>query len=405
MDLKHKTCSICKDKNLKKILSFGMQPLSNNFTKKKNQKLYPLELMFCRKCLICHLSYFVDPKKIFTHYDYMSSISETTINHFEQSIKKITNRIKLEKNKSLIIDLGSNDGISLTILKDLGFKRVLGIEPAKNLASLCKKKNLEVLNKFLDEKVADKLKNSADLLLAFNVFAHTNNIQSLFKNMLRILKINGTIVVQVQSTMDMIKNINFDNIYHEHYYYWTLMSLNNFVKSNNATIVDAEQLSLHGGSIRVFIKKNKNGMNYKSSKRFYKLLKLEKNFSIYKILTYRKFSKKVKDLKNIVINNILELKRKKKVKHIIGYGAPAKASLSINYFNLSKKLEFIIDNNKLKQKKYIPGTSLIIKSLDQLRKYKSVDLIIVLAWNYYKEIKGSLKEFSNKVISIKDLYH
>lgn len=404
MNIKHKNCSVCKSKILKKILSFGSQPLSNNFTKNINQKLYPLELMFCKNCLICHLSFFVDPKKIFTHYDYMSSISETTINHFRKSIKKITHRIKLEKNKSLIIDLGSNDGISLTILKDLGFKRVLGIEPAKNLANLCKKKNLKVLNKFLDEKVANKLKNSADLLLAFNVFAHTNNIQSLFKNMLRILKSNGMIVVQVQSTMGMIKNINFDNIYHEHYYYWTLMSLNNFVKSNNATIVDAEQLSLHGGSIRVFIKKNENGNNHISTKRFYKLLKLEKNFNVHKIYTYRKFSKKVKDLKNIVINNILELKRKKKANRIIGYGAPAKASLSINYFNLSKKLEFVIDNNNLKQKKYIPGTSLIIKPLEELRKYKKNDLIIVLAWNYYKEIKSSLKEFPNKVISIKDLY-
>jgi hypothetical protein len=168
--------------------------------------------------------------------------------------------------------------------------------------------------------------------------------------------------------------------------------------------VDAEQLSLHGGSIRVFIKKNVNGINYKGTKRFYKILKLEKNFNIHKIYIYRKFSKKIKDLKNIVINNLLELK-KKKVKHIIGYGAPAKASLSINYFNLSKKLEFVIDNNKLKQKKYIPGTSLIIKPLDELRKHKKIDLIVVLAWNYYKEIKGSLKELSNKVISIKDLYY
>jgi hypothetical protein len=102
-------------------------------------------------------------------------------------------------------------------------------------------------------------------------------------------------------------------------------------------------------------------------------------------------------------NNILELK-KKNVNRIIGYGAPAKASLSINYFNLSKKLEFVIDNNNLKQKKYIPGTTLIIKPLKELRKYKKIDLIIVLAWNYYKEIKSSLKKFPNKVISIKDLY-
>ena len=391
-----KYCSVCNNKNLHKFLSFGNQPLANDYKSVKNYKKFPLELCFCKRCRNCQLSYFIDPKRLFSNYYYMSSVSKTTRQHIEKSIYKFSRKFSLSKKKSLIIDVGSNDGIALIALRRIGFKKILGIEPAKNLCALSKKKGLKVINSFLDKKLSNKMYNTADLVLASNVFAHTNNIHALFRNIMEITKNEGMIIIEVQYLYFMIKNLSFDNIYHEHFHYWTLTSLSNFIKNFNATIVDAEILKTHGGSLRIYIKK---GIQ-KSSKNYYKLINSESNLGLNKLSTYKIFSRNVHNkLLNIEKNlKILKMKYSK----IIGYGAPAKAKLLINKLRLENFFEFIVDNNKLKQNKFVPGTSLVIKSKKFLLRIKNI-LIIVFAWNYFKEINNSIKKPSHKLISISSL--
>ena len=391
-----KYCSVCNNRNLYKFLSFGNQPLANDYTSVKNYKKFPLELCFCKICKNCQLSYFVEPKKLFSNYYYMSSVSKTTRLHIEKSIYKFSKKFFLSKRNSVIVDVGSNDGIALVALRKIGFKKILGIEPAKNLSLLSKKKGLKVINSFLDRKLSKKMANTADLVLASNVFAHTNNIHALFRNILEITNDEGVIIIEVQYLRFMIKNLSFDNIYHEHFHYWTLTSLTNFIKNFNATIVDAQTLKTHGGSLRIYIKKG----ILKSSKNYYKLINSEDSLGLNKLSTYKIFSENVHDRLLNIENNLKTLKMT--YPKIIGYGAPAKATLLINKLRLEEFFEFIIDNNKLKQNKFVPGTNLPIKSKKFLSTRKNI-LIIVFAWNYFKEINNNFKKSSYKLISIRSL--
>jgi SAM-dependent methyltransferase len=390
-------CNLCKNKEIKKFLSFDKQPLANQFSYVKIKKKFPLELCFCKKCKNCQLSYFVNPKKLFSNYYYMSSVSMTTQKHISKSVKKFSKKFFLSKKDSCIIDVGSNDGLALIELKKIGFKKVIGIEPAKNLMLISKKKGLNVINSFLDKKLSTKLKNKADVVLASNVFAHTDRVNNLFSNILEITKDSGIIIIEIQYLYFTIKNLSFDNIYHEHYHYWTLISLSNFIKNFNATIVDVEILSTHGGSLRIYIKKG----ILKSSNKYYRLIANEKSFGLDKTFIYKLFAKNVH-------NKLKKIKKKfelynKKYTTIVGYGAPAKSTLLVNKLKLEDFIDFFVDNNKIKQGKFLSGTNLVVQNPKKLFKFSNV-LIIVFAWNYFNEIKLLFKKSSHKLISIRSLY-
>ncbi len=209
-------CRSCGNVNLKRVVSLGYQPLANNLTSKKNEEcdLYPLEVNYCSKCHNCQLSVAVDPKKMFSNYLYTSSTSEVFRNHFVNAAKKYTKELKLNKKKSYIIDIGSNDGVALKPFLDLGFKKILGIEPAKNLAKLANKNKIKTFNGFLERKNIKKIKKNADLILASNVFAHSDKLKEMAECMISLLSDKGTIIVEVQYLMNTLKDLTFDNIYH-----------------------------------------------------------------------------------------------------------------------------------------------------------------------------------------------
>ena len=250
-------CRCCGNTDLKRVISLGYQPLANNLIDKKNEKcdLYPLEVNYCSKCHNCQLSVAVDPKKMFSNYLYTSSTSKIFRDHFVEAAKKYSKELKLNKNKSYIIDVGSNDGVALKPFLNLGFKKILGIEPAKNLAKLANKNKIKTFNGFLDKKNIKKIKKNADLILASNVFAHSDKLKEMAECMLSLLSKNGTIIIEVQYLMNTLKDLTFDNIYHEHYNYWSLTSLVNFFNQFKAKIYKSEKVDTHGGSIRIYVKK------------------------------------------------------------------------------------------------------------------------------------------------------
>ena len=390
-------CRSCGNIKLKRVVSLGYQPLANNLLNKKNEKcdLYPLEVNYCDKCHNCQLSVAVDPKKMFSNYLYTSSTSKSFRDHFVRSAKKYVNNFKLQKNKSYIIDIGSNDGVALKPFKDLGFKKLLGVEPAKNLAKLANRNKIKTFNGFLEKNNLKKIKKNADLILASNVFAHSDKLKEMADCMIKLLGKNGTIIIEVQYLLNTLKDLTFDNIYHEHYNYWSLTSLNYFFNKLDAKIIRAERINTHGGSIRVYIKKNKKVKIENSVK---SLLKEEDEFGIRDYKTYQKFGEKVYKIKENVIKNLNLLKQKNN--KIIGYGSPAKATTALNFFGITNQIDYIVEDNKLKHNKYIPGVLIPIKS----KKFvKGKTTILVLAWNFFNEIKNNNKDLSNNFINIKDL--
>jgi len=391
-------CRSCGNVNLKRVVSLGYQPLANNLTNKKDEScdLFPLEVNYCGKCHNCQLSVAIDPKKMFSNYLYTSSTSKVFRNHFIEAAKKYSKDLKLNKKKSYIIDIGSNDGVALKPFLDLGFKKILGVEPAKNLAKLANKNKIKTFNGFLDKKNLKKIKKNADLILASNVFAHSDKLKEMAECMLSLLNNKGTIVIEVQYLLNTLQDLTFDNIYHEHYNYWSLTSLINFFNQFKATIFRSEKINTHGGSIRVYIKKE-NKIKIENSVK--KMLKEEENFGIKNYKTYQKFGEEVYKIRENVIKNIKKLKKNRKT--IIGYGAPAKATTALNFFGISKEIDFIVEDNKLKHNKFIPGVKIPIKNKSQIKNKKNT--LLVLAWNFYDEIKNDNQNLSDEFINIKQL--
>ncbi len=391
-------CRSCGNTNLKRVVSLGYQPLANNLLKKANEdcELYPLEVNYCEKCHNCQLSVSVNPKKMFSNYLYTSSTSKIFRDHFIKAAKKYVKDFKLNKKKSYIIDVGSNDGIALRPFLNLGFKKLLGIEPAKNLAKLANKNKIKTFNGFLERKNLKKIKKNADIILASNVFAHSDNLKEMAECMLMLLCKKGTLILEVQYLLNTLKDLTFDNIYHEHYNYWSLTSLYNFFKQFEVKIFKCERIDTHGGSIRIYVTKDKK---IKTENSVRKLLKEEEDYGIKKYETYKKFGEKVYKIRENVIKNLQKLKENNNL--IIGYGAPAKATTALNFFGISKEIDFIVEDNKLKHNKFIPGVNIPIKHKSKIKNKDNT--LIVLAWNFYQDIKKNNSNLSKRFLSIKDL--
>ena len=391
-------CRSCGNTNLKRVVSLGYHPLANNLLKKKEDKceLYPLELNYCSNCHNCQLSVAVDQKKMFSNYLYLSSTTKTFRKHFEDATKKYIKEFKLSAKKSYIVDIGSNDGVALKPFKDLKFKNILGIEPAKNLAKIANKKKINTYNGFFDNKTLKKIRKNADIILASNVFAHSDKLKLMTECMLKLLKKNGTIIIEVQYLINTLKDLTFDNIYHEHYNYWSLTSLVNFFNNFSAKIYKAEKIDTHGGSIRIYVKKD---LKIKIDKSIKKLLKDEEKFGIKKYKTYQNFAKNVYKIRDNVRRNISKLANNHN--DIVCYGSPAKATTALNFFGISNEIKSIIEDNKLKQGKFLPGMKIPIISKEKIK--EKPNTILVLAWNFFNEIKEKNKNLAHNFLNIKDL--
>ena len=391
------SCRCCGSKKLKRALSLGYQPLANNLLENIDDKtkVYPLELNVCEECFNCQLSVAINSDEMFSNYLYQSSTTQSFREHFILAAKKYISDFKLDIN-SYIIDVGSNDGIGLKPFLDLGFSNIQGIEPAKNLADIANKNGIKTFHGYLDEKALNPIKNGADLLLASNVFAHADDLKSMAESMKKLIKPEGKIIIEVQYLLNTIKDLTFDNIYHEHTNYWSLTALNRFFENLELKIFDVEEINTHGGSIRIYISQEKNIEIKQTVKEF---LEKEKEFGLNKISTYLDFGKKVENQKKEVVKNLKNLK--KRYPNIVGYGAPAKASTTLNYFNIKEEIDFIVEDNPLKHGKFIPGVNIPIVSKKKIKDKNSA--ILVLAWNFFDEIKKDNTNLSNSFINIKSL--
>ena len=394
------SCRVCGG-GFSHYLSLGLSPLANNLNEKKNvpNDLYPLDLNFCNQCSNSQLSVVVPPDKMFDNYFYLSSTSQQFRDHFVDIANELKSDLKL-KNTSVVVDIGSNDGIFLDPVKKLGINAI-GVEPAKNVAKIANSKKLETIAEYFSDKTVNKITKKygkADVVTAFNVFAHGDGLKEILKNTEELLKKNGEFIFEIQYLLRTLKDLTFDNIYHEHVNYWCLLAILNFFEDSQLKVYKVKEVDTHGGSLRVYATKNKNKRMDKSVSKY---VELEKKNKLDKHSTYLEFAKKVEDTKKQSLEMINQIKLEDK--RIIGYGAPAKATTILNYFGLSDKdLEYTVDDNSLKQNKFIPGTDIQIKNIEDI-KPNSYDYVLVLAWNFFDSIKKNNKKiFSNsKFIKLK----
>lgn len=394
---KNSKCRVCKSKNLSKVLSFGSTPLANAFLSSEqidsHESFFPLDVYFCEDCTFLQLGHVVSPKILFKDYVYVSSTSSVFVNHFRKLADEVFPRFSLN-NKSLVIDIGSNDGILLKPFKTQG-ARVLGIEPAVHIANIAKKSGINTIPEFFSVNLAQeivKTKGKAKIVTATNVFAHIDDLDEVIKGVLILLEDDGVFIMEAPYLIDFIEKRYFDLVYHEHLSYWAIKPLIALFKRFDMTLFDVEKVDSHGGSIRIFVKKNKS--LHKTQKNIVNFLKLEKKYKLDDKNTYLKFA-------DLILKNRLQLMElltslKLKKKKIVGYGAPAKGNTLLNYFKIGTDLlNYIVDDSPFKQGLYTPGAHIPVVSAQKLKEDKP-DYILILAWNFAKPIMEKYSWFEKE---------
>lgn len=380
-------CRACESKDIETVLNLDNSPLANSYLKnqelKNKEDFFPLELVFCKNCNLVQLSHIVNPDLMFKKYLYVSSTSSVFIKHFEEFAHEVYSKLKLKKS-DFVVDIGSNDGILLKPFKKLGLK-ILGVDPAKNVARIANKDGVKTLCAYFDTKTAKyilKKYQKPKVITAANVFAHTNDWTGLIAAVKIALLDDGVFIIEAPYLIDFIEKNLFDTIYHEHLSYISLRPLILFFENNGMHVFDAKRVSSHGGSIRVFVKKSEG--KYKVESAVKNLIKLELKKGLDKKQTFKKIAVRVEKNKKNLLKILKKIKADKK--RIIGYGAPAKGNTLLNYFRIDNRfLEFIVDDSPLKQNLYTPGTHIMIKNPKVLDDY-SFDYILILAWNFADSI-------------------
>ncbi|MBI4009976.1 MAG: class I SAM-dependent methyltransferase [Candidatus Aenigmarchaeota archaeon] len=389
-------CRICNNDNLIKFLSLGQTPLANSFLEKedlnKKEDTYPLEVGFCPNCKLVQLYYVVPPGMMFTNYLYVSSTSDTFKLHFSKMAEELSNLMKLDVN-SLAVDIGSNDGVLLKGFQKFGV-RTVGVEPATNIAEIAKKNGIDTINDFFNDSVTDQIlssKGHADVITANNVFAHTDAIKRIIYNVKRLLKDDGIFVIEVAYLVDMLQKMTFDIIYHEHLFYYSLAPLDYLFNQQGMQIFDVQRIPTHGGSLRVFVKKLESSKPVEKS--VSEILGKEKEMGIHELRIYENFANRVYEAKEQLVKLIKGLKNQGKA--IAGYGAPAKSTTLLNFCGLGRGfIDYIVDENNLKQGLYTPGTHIPITPPSMLDKRRP-DYILILAWNFAEEILNKTKKYKD----------
>ena len=385
-------CALCKNKTLYRFLDLGYQPPSDAFLKdedlNKPETCYPLQLYFCETCSLVQLGYAVDQKILFNEYVYTTGTTNELVENFNRLVDSLVRRFDLTKD-DFVVDIGSNDGTLLKFYMKYNI-RILGVEPS-TVAGIAVKNNVPTVNKFFNEKTASEIvekEGKAKVVTATNIFAHVEDLSSFVKGVKEILADDGVFVTESHYLLSMLTNMQWDSIYHEHLRIYSLKSLIYLFDIFDMDVFDAERISTHGGSIRVYA--CKRGA-YKKSENINKLLWEEEKAGLSNKQTYKEFQKKVLQHKMKIQEMLMSIK--KEGKRIAGIGAPAKGNTLLNYCNIP--LDYIVEKSTLKIGLYTPGRH--IKVVDEKLLYEEQpEYAFLLSWNIADELIPKLKKLGYK---------
>ena len=386
-------CRFCNNTLKHVFIDLVNSPPSNSYLTKEQlnepEVFYPLKLFVCENCFLVQIDEIKKASEIFSHdYAYFSSYSTSWLEHAHRYVDMITERFGYDE-QSQVMELASNDGYLLQYFQKQNIS-ALGIEPSKNVAHAAQEKGIETIIDFFGVKLAKHLvaqNRKADLIIGNNVFAHVPDVNDFVAGMKIALNDGGVITLEFPHLMQLIEQNQFDTIYHEHYSYFSFYTASLIFDEHGLELFDVEQISTHGGSLRIY-GKHKEDTSKSISSNVADLLKEEAK-AMQNIEYYKGFQEKVNEVKINLVSFLLV--QKKLDKKVVAYGAAAKGNTLLNYCGVKNDLiEFVVDASPHKQGKYLPGSHIPIVTEEMIKKNKS-DYILILPWNLITEITDQLK--------------
>lgn len=385
MELKYKNiqnCRISGSSNLVNILEFGKHPLANALKKKPDETegMFPLTLAFCPDSSLLQLKETVDKEVLFSNYNWFTGTSPSTRNYAKLFFQRTAKKIKL-KADDLIVEIASNDGTFLLPFIEAGYANVLGVDPAKNIVDVANKRGVRTLGRFWNNQVSEEVIakfGKAKIVIARNVIAHVDQLHDVIRGIANILTDDGIGIIEFHYAGQILKELHYDSIYHEHLCYFSIKSINCLLNLFNLFSFHVETSMISGGSYAVYFSKKEN----QRSENYLNLLKNEDSLRVNTVEAWKEFAKNCYKHRKESIEIIKPFLSKK----IVGFGSSARSSTYLNFCGFGQKhLRAIIDNNSIKQGMYSPGSSVPIVSLIKGMQMKP-DLIFVLGWNFRNEI-------------------
>jgi len=396
-------CRFCNAPLSETFADLGMSPLSNSYVslEKANamEPFYPLHAYVCSKCWLVQLQMYQTGEDIFSDYAYFSSYSDSWLAHAKAYTEKMRTRFGLNAS-SQVVEIASNDGYLLQYFKEAGIP-VLGVEPAKNVAEVAIAKGIPSVVKFFGETTARDLVGTgvqADLLLGNNVLAHVPGLNDFVTGMKILLKPTGVITMEFPHLQRLVDNRQFDTIYHEHFSYFSFITVEQVFAKHGLTLFDVEELPSHGGSLRIYGRHTEDGSK-PVGERVIALREREQRLGYTGIELYRSFAEKVMAIKRDILEFMINAKREGK--SIVGYGAPAKGNTLLNYCGIrTDMISYTVDRSPYKQAHLLPGTRIPIYSPEKIVETKP-DYVVILPWNLKDEIvkqMAHIREWDGKFV-------
>ncbi len=383
-------CSFCGGRNLETVLDLGSVALAGGFLKPDDfaaEQKFPLRVVFCETCFGVQIAEKVDPKLLFSDYFYFSSAITTLRDHFRSYAAEVCERF-VRSPGGVVVEFGCNDGVLLRPLADMGIETVIGVDPAANVLGTIDDARLELISGFFDEDVAARILSKhgpADVVMANNVFAHISDIRAATRAVRQVLKRDGVFVFEVHYLGNVIEGMQYDMIYHEHLYYYSLLSATEHFDRHEMSVFDVKHVPVHGGSLRFYVCRKDSRYATSVSNRVHELRAIEHSKGYDRYETFFEFSRRVASHKNQLVQTLEKLREDGK--NVAGYGASGRANTVIQYCGITcDHIDYMIDDAPAKIGFFTPGSHLEIRSRSILDTPDRPDCLLVFAWSFLDEI-------------------
>lgn len=402
-DFPNGACRFCQRALHVTFVDLGMSPLCESFLNAEQldemEPFYPLHVYVCENCYLVQVQEYVSPEHIFSEYAYFSSYSDTWLDHAKRYADQITARLMLNET-SFVVEVASNDGYLLQYFREKKIP-ILGIEPAANVAQVAIEKGLPTQIEFFGSECAHRLAadgKQADLIIGNNVLAQVPNLNDFVAGLKILLKSQGVITLEFPHLLRLVAENQFDTIYHEHFSYFSLTTVEKIFAAHDLTLFDIEELPTHGGSLRIYARHNDDS-SPAPSERVLELRKREQDAGILDVGFYLAFAERVKETKRKLLLFLIQAKQ---AGHsVVGYGAPGKGNTMLNYSGIrTDYLDYVVDRNPWKHGKFLPGTHIPIYAPRKIAETRP-DYVLILPWNLQDEIMQQLdyiREWGGKFV-------
>ena len=396
-------CHNCAEPLKDTFVDLGMSPLCQEVVKPeqlgRGEHFYPLHAYICRNCFLVQVAEYASPEMIYADYRYFSSYSDSWLKHASDYVDLMINDYGINPN-NYVVEIASNDGYLLQYFKNKNIP-ILGVEPSGNVADAAIKKGIPTEKVFFGNETAGDILSkyrAADLIIGNNVLAHVPRINDFIEGLDILLNDKGIMTFEFPHLMQLVENNEFDTIYHEHFFYYSLIAVNLLFEKHGMKIFDVQELNTHGGSIRIFVTRMAND-NYPVSDAVHRIMSIEEVKGYKNIETYKSFNENVQQTKRDIWELLIKLKNQGKT--IAGYGAPGKGNTLLNYCGIGRDIiDYTVDRNPNKWGYYLPGSLIPVYAPEKLQETKP-DYIFILPWNLKDEIMNQIeyvREWGGKFI-------